>query len=362
VFQLDHFNPGGIPGSGSSLMAAGFASDLPSTGTPDRSRLYFGVAITEPWTTPQYESVAVEVRIDTDGDEQADVLLINSNRATFSAGWFLPDLVDDEFMTLALKMSPFGNSFLAAEPLNSLEPRVADSNPLHNRMLVHSVSVPMLGLAVGQTRISYQIAVIGSPGSPVSESRWIPVDLAQPVIDPTTRGIAGTPWFDEGQGPRVRVDPTAARAAGFSATRPLRLLLLHAHGRADLQVETVTLDLDRDDADGDGLPDVWELVGIGDMKSGAAEDPDRDGRSNAQEFAAGTSPLDLRLLPPSSAAETLRWLGPADRTYALERATDLAAPFLPVISGIPGKSGTNSVADPTPPSPGFPRFYRIRAE
>ncbi|MFZ9854966.1 MAG: hypothetical protein ACO3I0_07600, partial [Limisphaerales bacterium] len=355
-------NPGGVPGSGSSLVAAGFANDLPRTGTPDRSHLYFGIAITDPWITPQYERIAVEVRIDTDGDERADVLLINSNGATFRAGWFLPDLVDDEFVTLALKMSPFGNSFLAAAPLNSLEPRIADSNPFHNRLLVHSVSVPMLGLAVGQTRISYQIAVIGSPGSPPSESRWIPVDLAHPVIDPTSRGIAGTPWFDEGRGPRVRVDTTAARAAGFSATRPLRLLLLHAHGRVDLQVETVTLDLDRDDADGDGLPDVWELVGIGDLTSGAAEDPDRDGRSNAQEFAAGTSPLDLQLLPPSSGTETLRWLGPADRTYALERATDLAAPFLPVITGIPGKAGTNAVTDPTPPSPGSPRFYRIRAE
>lgn len=362
TFQLDHFNPGGVPGSGSSLVAAGFATDLPQTGTLDRSRLYFGAAITEPWTTPQYERIAVEVRIDTDGDERADVLLINSNRATFDAGWFLPDLVDDEFVTLALEMGPFGNSFLAAEPLNSLEPRIADSSPFHNRLLVHSVSVRMLGLTAGQTRISYRIAVIGSPGSPPSESRWIPVDLTHPVVDPTSSGIAGTPWSDEGRGPRVRVDPTAARAAGFSAARPLRLLLLHAHGRRDLQVETVILDLDREDADGDGLPDIWELVGIGDLKSGAAEDPDRDGRSNAQEFAAGTPPLDLRLLPPSSAAETLRWLGPADRTYALERATDLAAPFLPVITGIPGRTGTNSVADPTPPSPGFPRFYRIRAE
>jgi hypothetical protein len=343
-------------------VAAGFTSDLPLAGALARSHLYFGVAISEPWTTPQYESVAVEVRIDTDGDQQADVLLINSNRATFNAGWFLPDLADDEFVTLALKMGPFGSSFLGAEPLNTLEPREADSSPFHNRVLVHSVAVPRLGLTAGQTRIAYQLAVIGSPGSPPSESRWIPVDLAHPVIDSTSRGISGRPWFDEGPGPLVRVDPTAARAAGFSATRPLRLLLLHAQGRAELQVETVTLDLDREDTDGDGLPDLWELIGIGDLASGAAEDPDRDGRSNAQEFAAGTPPLDLRLLPPSSDTGTFRWLGPADRTYALERATDLAAPFLPVVTGIPGKAGTNSVVDPNPPSPGFPRFYRVRAE
>lgn len=362
AFQLDHFSPDLTPDSGSTLVAAGIASDLSLTQTLDRSHLFFGVAASQPWTTPQYKSVAVEVRIDVDDDLQADVLLINSNRATFDAGWFLPDLADDAFVTLALKLSPFGNSFIAAEPLNALEAPVADSNPFHNRVMVHSVAVPTLGLPAGRTRVAYQVAVIGSPGSAPSESRWIPVDLAQPVVDATTHGIAGTPWFDEGRGPEVGVNVNAARAAGFSATRPLRLLLLHTHGRMDLQVEAVTLDLDREDTDGDGLPDVWELAGIGDLASGASDDPDGDGRTNAMEYRAGTPPLDLRILPPNPRTGLIQWLGPAGRSYTLERAMDLAGPFRPVLTGISGKPGTNSVSDPNPPATGLPRLYRIRAE
>ena len=362
AFQLDHFNPSGTTGADNDLIAAGFASDFPSFPALDRAHLHFGVATKKPWTTPQYESLAVEVRIDTDGDQQADVLLINSNRATFDADWFVPDLADDDFITLALKLGPFGNSFLRAEPLNALKPGVADVSPFHNRVLVHSVALSALNLPASRTRIAYQVAVIGSPGSPTSESRWIPVDLAHPVIDSTSEGIAGTPWFDEGRGPQVRVDPAAARTGGFSAARPLRLLLLHAEGRTDLQVETVTLDLDREDTDGDGLPDLWELASLGDLASGASDDPDRDGRSNAQEHTAGTPPLDLLLLAPSSEMGTLRWLGPSERTYALERTEDLAAAFRPVVTGIPGKAGTNSVTDPNPASAGIPLFYRIRAE
>lgn len=362
AFQLDHFNPGGTAGSDNDLIAAGSSSGLPSIPTLDQAHLYFGVATKKPWTTPQYESLAVEVRIDTDGDQQADVLLINSNRATFDAGWFVPDLTNDDFMTLALKMGPFGNSFLGAKPLNAIDTGFVDINPFHKRVLVHSVALSTLDLPASRTRIAYQVAVIGSPGSPTSESRWIPLDLAHPVIDSTSEGVAGTPWFDEGRGPRVRVDVAAARTAGFSATRPLRILLLHAEGRTDLQVETVTLDLDREDTDGDGLPDIWELTGLGDLASGASDDPDRDGRSNAQELAIGTPPLDLLLLAPSSEIGTLRWVGPSERTYTLERTVDLTDPFRAVVTGIPGKAGTNSVTDPNPPFAGLPRFYRIRAE
>ncbi len=362
AFQLDHFNPGGSSGSDNDLVAAGFASDLHTVPSPERSRLYFGVATRRPWTTPQYERIAVEVRIDTDGDQRADVLLINSNQATFDAGGFVPDLADDNFVTLALRLGPFGNSFLAAEPLDALGSDPGRDDPFHSRVLVHSVALSALGLPVGQTRIAYEVAVIGSPGSPVSESGWIQVDLARRVVDPTPHGLGGTPWSDEGRGPRLRVDLTAARAAGFSATRPLRLLMLHAQGRTDLQVETVTLDLEREDVDGDGLPDLWELEGLGDLAGGVLDDPDRDGRSNAQELVAGTPPLDVRLLPPSPGDDALRWLGPAERTYSLERTTDCATPFRPVVTGIPGKAGTNSVTDPHPPDTGLSRFYRIRAE
>ena len=45
------------------------------------------------------------------------------------------------------------------------------------------------------------------------------------------------------------------------------------------------------DSDGDGLPDVYELAhGLDPARDDANEDPDDDGRTNKQEFNAGTNP------------------------------------------------------------------------
>jgi hypothetical protein len=47
------------------------------------------------------------------------------------------------------------------------------------------------------------------------------------------------------------------------------------------------------DADGDGLPDAWENTHFGNITSqNGSGDPDSDGLTNAEEFAAGTDPMD----------------------------------------------------------------------
>ena len=52
-----------------------------------------------------------------------------------------------------------------------------------------------------------------------------------------------------------------------------------------------------DDSDADGLPDTWEILQFGNLGQTASGDPDGDGFTNVQEFAAGTDPNNAALTP-----------------------------------------------------------------
>ena len=52
------------------------------------------------------------------------------------------------------------------------------------------------------------------------------------------------------------------------------------------------------DTDGDGLPDGWEMGFFGDLDEVGTGDPDGDGDTNAEEYAAGTDPTQGDSQPP----------------------------------------------------------------
>jgi len=58
------------------------------------------------------------------------------------------------------------------------------------------------------------------------------------------------------------------------------------------------------DTDRDGLDDDWEMKWFGNLAAGPADDPDRDGRSNAVEQALGSNPL---VADPAFELELSRW-------------------------------------------------------
>jgi hypothetical protein len=95
-------------------------------------------------------------------------------------------------------------------------------------------------------------------------------------------------------------------------------------------------------------------------------DPDGDGMDNWQEWVCGTNPTNaasvLRLLPPicSSAQVTVTWQSVTDRSYVLERASDLAGQpgFVALATNIPGAAGTTSFVDTNVASAGQ-SFYRV---
>ncbi|PWU12092.1 MAG: hypothetical protein C5B50_22080 [Verrucomicrobia bacterium] len=98
-------------------------------------------------------------------------------------------------------------------------------------------------------------------------------------------------------------------------------------------------------------------------------DPDGDGMNNWQEWIAGTDPTDaqsvLTMLPPSNSVSglTLTWQSVTNRTYYLERATNLLLQpaFTPIAGPITGQPGvtayTGMTASNSPAS-----FYRVSVQ
>jgi len=102
---------------------------------------------------------------------------------------------------------------------------------------------------------------------------------------------------------------------------------------------------------------VW-LQSYGLPNDGSADfvDPDGDGLNNFQEWIAGTDPTNsvstLRLLAPLTgpSSVTVTWQRVANRSYFIERATDLSADplFKYVASNITGCLSTTSFTDNVP--------------
>jgi hypothetical protein len=93
-------------------------------------------------------------------------------------------------------------------------------------------------------------------------------------------------------------------------------------------------------------------------------DSDGDGLNNWQEWVAGTNPTNaaslLKLAVPTLASGrvTLSWSSVTNRSYFVQRATDLKVPasFSLLRSNITGLAGTTSYTDTNAPSPAF---YRV---
>ena len=121
------------------------------------------------------------------------------------------------------------------------------------------------------------------------------------------------------------------------------------------------------DTDGDGMPDEWERVqGLDPNTNDAAADPDHDGRSNLEEYRAGTAPLNpasvLRFeTVERGVADEIR-LGftiPADRTYRVEYHDANGAAGWFVLVTFPPAGTSRSVTVPDHPEPGAVRYYRL---
>ncbi len=77
------------------------------------------------------------------------------------------------------------------------------------------------------------------------------------------------------------------------------------------------------DSDGDGIPDPWEIAhGLDAFRNDASEDPDGDGRTNLEEYNAGTNPLVDDWRGPSSADSLLFLADTGGFTISRTKDTD----------------------------------------
>jgi hypothetical protein len=131
-------------------------------------------------------------------------------------------------------------------------------------------------------------------------------------------------------------------------------------------VFAVTLDptAASEDQDGDGLNDVWERANFSTLAYGAADDPDADGASNADEIRAGTNPSNVSSVfkianfsMNASAANQLVFTSTPGKTYRVEfKATLVDGPWTPVGTDISASAGGETIVN-LPASEGF---YRLR--
>jgi alpha-tubulin suppressor-like RCC1 family protein len=130
---------------------------------------------------------------------------------------------------------------------------------------------------------------------------------------------------------------------------------------------------DTTDSDGDGIPDAWMQLYFGHPtgqagdSSRATDDPDGDGRSNEEEYAAGTIPIDassgLRITSITAnpgGRFVIQWSSVAGKCYAVQRNTNLNwNTVLTLTNGVAGTPPTNTYTDPSATNaPAY--FFRIR--
>ena len=119
------------------------------------------------------------------------------------------------------------------------------------------------------------------------------------------------------------------------------------------------------DSDGDGIPDAWEVAnGLDPARKDAAEDPDKDGLTNGEEYLAGTDPKSagsaLRLLATLDASGPVKLLSTAvaGRTYTVQASDGVAPAGWINLVNIPAR-GTNRVVETEVLATGGRRFFRL---
>ena len=348
------------------LLAVGAATDIAASGSVDNARLFFGLATSTSWPSPQTTYVQFNVLIDIDNDGIADYLLVNGNASSTNQDSAAVDVL----LTLVNTVDPTG-AVLNTDSggfLNYYSADQVDTAPYNNSVIVETVAASQIGLSQNQPRFHYMIQASGFMTN-VSVSGWIPFDASRPIIDTvdTSASGDGTPFYFDGTPFTIRLDQAAAEDA---KERTPGIILLHHHNLEGSRLDIVRFDLSNDDTNYNGIPDWWEMKYFKNLTTASKTgDADHDGVSDYDEFLAGTDPTNpnsvfkiLSVIPTGHQGGIIKWASAPGKSYTILRSTDLSAGFTDVVaSGVTATPPANTFID-TETSNSKQHYYQIQLE
>ncbi|MFM8879437.1 MAG: S8 family serine peptidase [Verrucomicrobiota bacterium] len=361
VFQLGGTSPSRnltFPNGAGDLLAYGAATDKPG-GDIASARVFFGMATSGKWITPQRAFTTLDVEIDLDNNGTVDARVVNTTAGNLNGDDIDDDSLSTDFLLSAARTQT-GTNWIEGGTLNVLDPRSRDTALFHNGVLVHSVPASALGLGGRRTAFRYRVSAASEGAN--ETTGWATFDLAAPQVATEGPGLDGSPWFPEGQRLRLRV----ARSGSV-----VQALLLHLHNAVGSQAEVIRLNPATGDEDGNGLVDAQELAYFPGLGTAPDSDPDGDGISTIEELRLGSdptdgaSPLKVQGISTTVGADgrlgaRLSWSGQEGRRYSVLRAERIEGPFIPIATALGGTLGSQSFQDPQPPANGA--FYRVQVE
>jgi subtilisin family serine protease len=216
------------------IAAVGVNSDILEAGAVISSTLFFGVAGSSDWNTPNV--VGFDIYIDVDGSgvdeegEGAEFVLYNTNVG--SASGLDPT---DVFVTVLEDLTAEEASLDSF--VNLLPASVIDTAVFNNNVMVLPVTAEALGLTPTASRINYRVFSFSYYTGYVEDSGVLSYDLTKPglTFGESDELLTGPAYADLDGGSI----PVSYNKANFDANGSKGVLLLHHHNASGNRVQAI---------------------------------------------------------------------------------------------------------------------------